>query len=174
MNKPQLIVMSGLPGTGKSTLAQRIAKHLKVPIFSVDPIESAIIKSGIKKSFETGYAAYLVAEKLAEEQIKLASTVVIDAVNAEDEGKQVWIDCAERLKTPLIVIECILQDEKLHRSRVETRVRGLHGFDELTWEQVLKRRKAYTPWRRNILTLEMSNTVDVNLKTALDFIARHL
>ncbi len=56
MTKPKLILMSGLPCTGKSTFAEAIAKEMHLPIFSVDPIESAIIKSGIEKSFETGYA----------------------------------------------------------------------------------------------------------------------
>lgn len=68
----RLVVFSGLPGSGKSTLAEAVAARLKLPLFSVDPIESAIIKSGIKKSFKTGYAAYLVAETLAVEQLKLA------------------------------------------------------------------------------------------------------
>ncbi|MEK7153420.1 MAG: ATP-binding protein, partial [Patescibacteria group bacterium] len=132
-----------------------------------------IIKAGIKKSFETGYAAYLGAEKLTEEQIKLGNSVVIDAVNAEDEAKQVWIDCAGRLKIPLVVIECVFSDTALHRKRIEARVRGLHGFDEITWERVEERRKAYTPWKEDILTLEMSGGIGKNLETALDFIAHH-
>jgi predicted kinase len=172
MNTPKLIVVSGLPGTGKSTLSEKIASHLELPIFSVDPIESAIIKAGIKKSFETGYAAYLVAEKLTEEQVKLGNAVIIDAVNAEDEAKQVWIDCATNLGIPLVVIECILKDERLHRARIEARVRGLHGFDEISWERVQERRKAYTLWKENILTVEMSNKADESLKLALDFIVR--
>lgn len=171
MNSPKLIVMAGLPGSGKSTLAGQIAEHLKLPMFSVDPIESAIIRAGISKSFETGLAAYLVAEKLAEEQVKLGNAVVIDAVNAEDEAKQMWIDCANRLKVPLVVIECVLKDEDMHRKRLETRVRGLHGFDEITWERVEERRKAYTPWKRETLVVEMSGDLKKCLKVALDFIA---
>ncbi len=171
MNTPKLVVMSGLPGSGKSTLAERIAGHLKLPIFSVDPIESAIIKAGIAKSFETGYAAYLVAETLTEEQIKLGNSVVIDAVNAEDEAKQVWIDCAKRLKIPLVIIECVLKDLALHRNRIEARVRDLHGFDEITWERVEERRKAYTTWKEDALTLEMSADANKNFEMALDFIA---
>ncbi|HKU18663.1 MAG TPA: AAA family ATPase [Candidatus Saccharimonadales bacterium] len=173
MNKPKLIVMSGLPGSGKSTLSERIAASLKIPVFSVDPIESAIIKAGIPKSFETGYAAYLVAEALAKEQIKLGNSVVIDAVNAENEAKQVWIDCATSLKISMVVIECMLKDASLHRKRLEARIRGLHGFDEITWERVQERRKAYTPWQRDVLTVEMSNGSDENLKVALDFITWH-
>ena len=170
MSTPKLIVMAGLPGSGKSTLAEHIAKHLKLPIFSVDPIESAIIKAGIKKSFETGCAAYLVAEKLAEQQIKLGNTVVIDAVNAEDEAKQVWIDCASRLKIPLVVIECVLKNEAIHRKRIEKRVRGLHGFDEITWERVEERRKSYTPWQRDTLVVETSGDSEELLAAVLDFI----
>ncbi|MGO8948518.1 MAG: AAA family ATPase [Ktedonobacterales bacterium] len=56
--------MSGLPGSGKSTIAERLAERLKLPLFSVDPIESAIIRAGIPRSFATGLAAYLVAERL--------------------------------------------------------------------------------------------------------------
>lgn len=171
MSNPKLIVMSGLPGTGKSTLAESIARNLKLPILSVDPIESAIIKAGIAKSFETGYAAYTVADSLAREQIKIGSSVIIDAVNAEDEGKQVWIDCAESLRIPLIVIECRINNTELHRKRLEERVRGLHGFKEITWERVEERRKSYTPWEVDALTLEMSNELTENLESALEFIA---
>ena len=62
MSTPFLIAMSGLPGSGKSTIAEGIARRLSIPILSVDPIESAIITAGIARSFETGLAAYLVAE----------------------------------------------------------------------------------------------------------------
>jgi len=90
MTGPHLIVLSGLPGSGKSTIAELLAKRLRLPLFSVDPIESAIVKAGIAKSFETGLAAYLVAATLADEQLKLGSSVIIDAANAEEEGKDVW------------------------------------------------------------------------------------
>ncbi|HEY1389071.1 MAG TPA: AAA family ATPase, partial [Ktedonobacterales bacterium] len=90
MTGPHLIVLSGLPGSGKSAIAELLAQRLRLPIFSVDPIESAIVKAGIARSFETGLAAYLVAATLADEQLKLGSSVIIDAVNAEEEGKDVW------------------------------------------------------------------------------------
>ena len=57
-----LIVLSGLPGTGKSAVADGIARALRLPVLSVDPLESAILQAGIPPSFETGLAAYLVAE----------------------------------------------------------------------------------------------------------------
>jgi len=88
MKKLKVIIVSGLPGTGKSTAAEGITNTLALPIFSVDPIESSIIKSGISKSFETGLAAYLVAETLAAEQLANGLSIVIDAVSPVNEARQ--------------------------------------------------------------------------------------
>ncbi|HUK99704.1 MAG TPA: hypothetical protein VLX29_02490 [Nitrospirota bacterium] len=60
-----LIIMFGLAVSRKSTITECIAKELKVPVFSVDPIESSIIKGVINKSFKTVLAAYIIAETLA-------------------------------------------------------------------------------------------------------------
>lgn len=77
-----LVVVAGLPGTGKSTLADTIGQHLPAPVFSVDPIEAAIWRSGVAPSFETGLAAYEVAATLAEHQLHLGMSAVVDAVSS--------------------------------------------------------------------------------------------
>lgn len=168
MNK--LILLSGLPGSGKSTLAEAMAQKLKLPLFSVDPIEAAIIKSGIEKSFETGLAAYLVAEALAIEQFKLGSSVVIDAVNAEEEAKNVWRDLAKKQNATLIIIECATSDTELHKKRIEARVRNLHGIPEITWERVEERRKAYTEWKEQTLKIDTANRLEANVDEAVRYI----
>lgn len=171
MNK--LILLSGLPGSGKSTLAESVAEKLKLPLFSVDPIEAAIIKSGIEKSFETGLAAYLVAEALAIEQFKLGSSVVIDAVNAEEEAKDVWRELAKKQDATLIIVECATSDTELHKKRIEARVRNLHGIPEITWERVEERRKAYTEWKEHTLKIDTVNDLEANTQEAIEYIQRH-
>ena len=171
MNTPQLIVMSGLPGSGKSTIAERLAERLKLPVLSVDPIESAIIRAGIPRSFETGLAAYLVAEALASEQLKFGNSVIIDAVNAEEEGKDVWRGLARRHGLELTVLQVIVSDRAQHRQRIESRVRGLHGISEVTWDQVEARERVYTAWREKVLTLDSSRDVETAVEEALHFIA---
>jgi adenylate kinase family enzyme len=52
MNKSKLILISGLPGSGKSTLAEGLAAKLSIPLFSVDPIESSLIRSGLKEALK--------------------------------------------------------------------------------------------------------------------------
>jgi predicted kinase len=170
MSKIKLILLSGLPGSGKSTLAEAVAKELKLPIFSVDPIEASIIKADIPKSFETGHAAYLVTATLAEEQFKLGQSVVIDAVNAEEEAKDVWRKLAKRHDIPLIIIECVTSDTELHKKRIESRVRNLHGIPEITWERVQNRKAAYTEWEEPTFKVDTANDLKTNITKAIYYI----
>jgi predicted kinase len=173
MTTPQLIVMSGLPGSGKSAIAEELAWRLKLPVFSVDPIESAIIQAGIARSFETGLAAYLVAEALAAEQLKLGNSVIIDAVNAEEEGKDIWRGLASKHGLVLTVLLVMVSDRALHKQRIESRVRGLHGFSEVTWPMVEAREQVFTAWKEPTLTLDSSRELGANVEEALQYIRAH-
>ena len=90
-----LIVLSGLPGTGKSAIADGVGGVLRLPVLSVDPIESSIVRSGVERSFETGLAAYVVAETLADRNLALDIPTVIDAVNSVDEARDMG-ECSPR------------------------------------------------------------------------------
>jgi len=169
MKKLKVIIVSGLPGTGKSTAAEGITNTLALPIFSVDPIESSIIKSGISKSFETGLAAYLVAETLAAEQLANGLSIVIDAVSPVNEARQMWHGLAKQYNATLIIIECVL-DTAVHRKRIEARVRNFHGIPEVTWEDVEHRRKAYLPWTEERLVLDTSQPQSILMAKALEYI----
>jgi len=41
-NKPRLIIASGLPGTGKTTLAKNISGHFNLPLVSMDAIKEVM------------------------------------------------------------------------------------------------------------------------------------
>jgi len=164
-----LIVISGLPGTGKSSLADRIAAALVVPIFSVDPIESAILRAGIARSFETGLAAYLVAEVGAGSHLAHGGTAIIDAVSSVEYSKQMWRELAARHGTALRVIECTCTDEAVHRERLAKRDRGM-AFDEPTWESIEQRRAEYVPWREAVLVIDAMEPIEANARRALEWL----
>jgi predicted kinase len=164
-----LIVISGLPGSGKSTLAESMAKALQLPVLSVDPIESSIIKSGIARSFETGLAAYLVVQTVAEEQLKLGLSVIIDAVSPVREAREMWRTLSVTYHAQLVVIECVL-DKDMHQQRLAHRRRNLYGLPEVRWEDVEARRHAYLPWEQARLVLDTAHDPESNLGRALAYI----
>lgn len=55
-----LIIFSGLPGSGKSTIAQALAKQLSAFYLRIDTIEQAILKAE-EGDREMGPAGYFVA-----------------------------------------------------------------------------------------------------------------
>lgn len=167
--KQQIIVVSGLPGSGKSTLAEELAAKLKLPLLSVDPIESAIIKAGFDKGYKTGHAAYLVAKNLAVEQIKTGSSVIIDAVNAEEDAKDTWRNLATDSQLPLVLIETTLAEDE-HRKRIQARIRNLHGIPEVTWGRVVERRGAYTQWKEPTLKIDSSLELSINVSSVVDYL----
>ena len=165
----KIILVSGLPGSGKSTLAESIAKKLQMPIFSVDPIESSIIRAGFQRNFETGLAAYLVAESLAAEQLKLGQSVIIDAVNSVQEARDMWQKLSQKFNAQLIIIECVL-DENTHKERLIKRVRNMRGIKEVTWEDVEKRKLEYVPWKEDRLIIDTAKDHRKILQEAVVYI----
>src|SRR3954452_19908370 len=120
-----LIVVSGLPGTGKSTVSLGIAAARRAPVLSVDPVESAIVRAGVARSWETGLAAYLVVQELAELSLAAGLDVVVDAVSAGDPPRQGWRSLSARHNTPMRVIVCELADSGEWKRRLTARNRGL-------------------------------------------------
>jgi predicted kinase len=156
-----LVVMSGLPGTGKSTLAEALARASALPVFSVDPIESAMLQAGLAPCFETGLAAYLIAQSLADARLSLGQGAIIDAVNAEEPGKDMWRVLGRKHRLPLRIVECVCSDLALHRARLEGRRRGLvPSFREPSWDDVEQRRLAYTPWTEPVLQVDTAASDD--------------
>src|ERR1700675_1403304 len=139
MTSPSLMVLSALPGSGKSTVAEGLSRTLSIPLFSVDPIEAAMWRGGLSKD-QTGIAASDVAIALADEHLRLGHSVIVDAVNPVEAPRAAWRNLASKYQGDLKVIECICGDETVHRRRIEARVRNIDGMAEVTWARVIERR----------------------------------
>ena len=159
---PTLIVLSGLPGSGKSVLAESLSRALSVPIFSIDPIEAAMWRAGLAKT-KTGIAAYEVAQALADEHLSLRHSAIVDAVNPVEAPRAAWRKLAAKHRVSLKIIECVCSDETMLRQRIEGRVRIIAGTHELTWANLLQRRAEYEAWTDPRLVLDTSRTSPAQL-----------
>jgi predicted kinase len=160
--------MAGLPGAGKSAVAEGLAKALRCAVLSVDPVEAAMWRAGVSRDEPTGVAAYVVVETLAAEQLALGHDVIIDAVNAVEPAREQWRALAERTGALLRFIEVQCSDEQEHRRRLEGRARGITGLSEPSWESVQARRAGFVDWRDDRLVLDSMAPLPDIVRCALD------
>jgi len=169
---PTLIVMAGLPGTGKSLISEGLAREVGAAVLSIDPIEAAMWRAGLSKG-ETGVAAYVAAAAMAEGNLRLGRTVVIDAVNPVEAPRAMWRSLAARPAITLKIIECVCSDIQVHRQRVERRVRNIEGMAEITWTEVEQRRADYEPWSDLRLIMDTAReSVEGLIAEAVAYIAQ--
>jgi predicted kinase len=146
-----LIVLSGLPGTGKSSIARPLSRQLKAAWLRIDSIEQAIRDSGVLRDSVDG-SGYEVACRVAEDNLALDVTVIADCVNPWMLTRDAWRAVGTRAGVPVLEIETVCSDLVEHRRRIETRGAQVRGMKQLTWEEVAGR--DYQPWNRDHLTLD--------------------
>ena len=168
----KLIVLSGLPGTGKSTIAEAIGRGLGIPVFAKDWLEGTLKNSKLVTD-ETekflGSAGYGLLTVLAERQLMLGQSVILDSVASTESIRTTWKELCKKYNAEWCVIECICSDIAIHRSRLSGRQRGIPGWHELEWSEVERVRSYYVPWQENRLVLDLVRPVDKNISAALEY-----
>lgn len=138
---PVLVVTAGRPGTGKTTLAGRLATACRAAYLRVDAIETVLLRGGVADPGVLGYAAL---HEVAAGNLAAGTSVVIDAVNAVPEARAGWRELATRCGAGLVVLETVLPDSAEHRRRVDARRPELMGQRVPSWQEVEV--GPYQPW----------------------------
>jgi len=172
--KSTLIVLSGLPGVGKTTLARTLSAAINGVHLRLDTIEAALTTSGVIEQ-AGGWDAfpdigYRVAWSLARDLLDTGHVVVADSVNPLGSTRQAWAACARATGSALLEVEVVCSDISTHQRRVEARVSDLDGFTVPTWQQVQAR--AYETWSEPILRVDTVEGVDEAVSTITAVLTR--
>ena len=170
-----LVVVSGLPGTGKSTLADAAGRRLGWPVFSMDWVLGALMPFGILGPDNVAPVAYTLLERLARRQLMLDQSAIVECPSNAlgHDSRDVWSELAAAYDASFRPIECGFSDLELHRTRVETRHRDIPGWPStVQWDNVQRMRETYLPWGVEHLAVDAVDPADRNLDLALDFIGR--
>ena len=164
-----LFILSGLPGTGKSTLGKLLAKEYNAVYLRIDTIEQ-----GLRDlcHCDVQGEGYRLAYRIATDNLKLRRSVVADSCNPIELTRNEWEEAAKNSGSEFINIEIICSDEAEHRQRVETRESDITGLQLPIWEQIKNRE--YDLWKTDCIRIDTAHrTVEESFRELIEKINKY-
>lgn len=120
--KPQLIIISGPPGAGKTRLARPLANRMGLPLFSKDAIKEQLADSlgehSVGISSRLGHAAFLQIYAIAHEMLMAGQSLIIEGFFHKGFSEAEILPLMAISDTTLVHVQA---DEALLMSRYEKR-----------------------------------------------------
>ncbi|MFZ0667086.1 MAG: ATP-binding protein [Acidimicrobiales bacterium] len=164
--------MTGLPGTGKSTIAEALGRRIGSPVFAGDWLLGAMKPSGVLSTVDSSTVIDLsdrLLWTLVQRQLTLEQSAIVDTL-INDEVVGAWAAGVAEFGARFRVVECVCADEGVHRERVEGRRRNIPGWHEIDWDHVERMRDEFPTPGVPHLTIDALNSVDENLVEVLAYI----
>lgn len=149
MNRPILYIFSGLPASGKSTFAQRLAQHTSSMYVRIDTVEQ-----GLRDlcSFKVEGEGYRLSYRIIEDNLRLGISAIADSCNPIELTRREWRDVATSVDARFVDIEIWCSDKEEHKHRVQTRPNTVKNLVLPNWEQVENRH--YEAWPDDVIRID--------------------
>lgn len=147
-----LIALSGLPGTGKTTIARLLARCLPAVHVRIDTIEQALLRAGFVAPI--GAEGYAIAHGIASDNLRLGHCVIADCVNSAQVARDAWQSVAQECRAAFLPVHLFCSDIDEHRRRVSERQADIKGHVAPLWESVLALR--FDPPAPGMLAIDTS------------------
>jgi predicted kinase len=140
--EPTLVLVTGPPGTGKSTLAEAAAGRLRAPVLAWDWVMAGLtpfdeIQRSLRAVGPAGVrqVGWSMLWNLALAQLRRGRSAVLDGCARTPEiDRTRQLAAEEGGVSRVVVTRC--RDTAVHRARVESRRRDIPGWYELDWDHV--------------------------------------
>lgn len=144
-----LVVFSGLPGTGKTTISRLLVQRLEAVYLRIDTMDPPI---QAVYGRDIADVSYRVAYGVAADNLALGRTVVADCVNDVNLTRDAWQAVALRTEVRSAEVEFVCSDTQEHRRRVEDRLIDISGLILPSWEEIDAQRP--DPWLREHIIID--------------------
>jgi predicted kinase len=153
-----LIAMAGLPGTGQSTLAQRLAQELGAVILGKDEVRAALFPQPVQDNStdQADIAIRAIYEAAAYIRGKFPGTaVILDGRTFTRSGQlHNLLTLSQSLNELTRIIECVCADEVARRRLEQDLAQGLHPPGNRTHALYLQLQAAREPIQVPHLTVD--------------------
>lgn len=148
-SKPTLFIFSGLPASGKTTLAKGLARKLPAVYLRIDTVEQGLRDLCACSVQGEGYR---LSYRLAADNLDLGLNVVADSCNPWALTRREWEKVATDRGVAFRNIEIICSDRAEHEQRANSRKNEIPGLILPNWEQILARN--FQPWTGDRIVID--------------------
>jgi predicted kinase len=112
--RPALVLLSGLPGAGKTTFALALAPRLGAEHIESDAVRRTLFAAPIYDSRESAQV-FARVEALARAALEGGRHAVIDATNVAQKDRRRFVRLAQRFDAAIVAVRIMAPDEEIRR-----------------------------------------------------------
>lgn len=155
--EPTFIVVSGLPGTGKSYFCSQLAERLPFVILESDALRKALFSSpsySSKESSRLFQAIHLLIERLLKKGIAL----ILDATNLSERYREHLYSIADHLDVKLVLVRVEAPPQVVYE-RLKTRLQNSGNKSDAEWTVYQRMEPSVQKIRRNHYAVDTSRDI---------------
>lgn len=154
--RPAMLVVCGLAGTGKSTMARRLGVRTGFDVLSSDVMRKKLAGIGKNERREHTYGGGIYSPEFtertyqslrasAEQFLQQGKGAIIDATFKKAEHRRLFTSMANNCGVPILFIECTASEGAIQH-RLEIRRQRPDEVSDATWEVYQRQRREFEPF----------------------------
>ena len=157
--KPAFIVVSGLPGTGKTYFCAKLAERLHFVVLESDALRKMLFSSP-GYSPEESARLFRALHHLIEGLLKKGISLILDATNLSERNRERLYNISERLEVKLVLVRVEAPPEVVYQ-RLKSRVGGAStsGNSDADWSVYQKMKSTVDKISRNHYAVDTSRDI---------------
>ena len=170
LGHPALVVLSGLPGTGKSHFAGELNKRLPFLVVASDRMRKVLVPKP-KYTRAEHLRVFAACHRLVDELLTEGRRVIFDAAHLTERARQPVYDIAQRVGAPLILVWFTAPREVIQR-RLAERAAGLNSdsYSDADWQVYCRLSPGVESIARPHLTVNSAQDISSSLEQVVRLI----
>ena len=155
--EPTLIVVSGLPGTGKTYFCNQLAERLPFVILESDALRKTLFPSPSYSPKENAHL-FRAIHRLIETLLKRGISLILDATNLSEAKREYLYNIAERLDVKLILVRVEAPPQVVYE-RLKNRPKNPEDKSDADWTIYRRMKPSVQKIRRNHYAVDTSRDI---------------